>query len=280
VPPRAVRLFYLCRIIAMCVRYTLHKPDEALAAIAAALARKVSISPPTLSLPAVSASNGLPDWVTPRFNVTLTHIMPVVAASPDGPELRGMSWGLEPKDVRALPKERMLPNAKAETAATLPAFRQSVAARRCLVPANGFYEWQTMGKLKLPHLFTLRDEAPFAFAGIWEPPDEEDGAATPPSRSADVKTLDLPTFSILTTAPNALIAPIHNRMPVILTAAAMRRWLGREPLPEAEYRALTQPLPADRMQSRPVSRYVSNSRHEGPACHAPPEAPPPELALE
>ncbi len=68
-------------------------------------------------------------------------------------------------------------------------------------------------------------------------------------------------------------------MPVILTTETMPRWLGSEPLPDDEYRALTQPLPADRMQERPVSRYVSNSRHEGPQCHAPPDAPPPELAL-
>jgi len=278
----------------MCVRYTLHKPDEALAVIAAALAWKLA---------------PLPDWVTPRFNATLTHIMPVVAASPDGPELRGMGWGLVPSRVgwasrpptSGVPPDarldstsrRMLPNAKAETAATISAFKQSVASRRCLVPANGFYEWQTMGKLKLPHLFSLRDEEPFAFAGIWEPPDDEDGAATPPSRSAAGIPSQPPasalqpfspsafaTFAILTTSPNELVSPIHNRMPVILAAAAMGRWLGREPLPEDEYRALTQPLPAERMQSRPVSRYVSNSRNEGPACHAPPEAPPPELALE
>ena len=125
-------------------------------------------------------------------------------------------------------------------------------------------EWQSAGKLKLPHLFTLKNEEPFSFAGIWEPP--EDG--TPG------------TFGILTTAPNELVAPIHNRMPVILTADAMPRWLGSEPLSEDEYRKLTQPLPAERMQERPVSRFVSNSRNEGPQCHAGPEETPGELALE
>ena len=87
------------------------------------------------------------------------------------------------------------------------------------------------------------------------------------------------SFAILTTTPNDLVAPIHNRMPVILTADAMRRWLGSDPLPEEEYRSLTAPLPADRMQARPVSRYVSNSRNDGPQCHAAPDAPSPELAL-
>jgi putative SOS response-associated peptidase YedK len=242
----------------MCVRYTFHRPDEALAAIAAALARKLA---------------PLPDWATPRFNVTLTHVVPAVAAGADGPELRGMVWGLIPAYARSQPvaptcsqakTTTMLPNAKAETAATLYAFKSATARRRCLIPANGFYEWQTAGKLKLPHLFTLRDEAPFAFAGIWEPPEEETPA----------------TFAILTTTPNDLVAPIHNRMPVILTADAMPRWLGSVPLPEEEYRALTQPLPAERMQERPVSRYVSNSRNEGPQCHAAPEEQSPELALD
>ncbi|HWA09471.1 MAG TPA: SOS response-associated peptidase [Opitutaceae bacterium] len=231
----------------MCVRYTLHKTDAALAAIAQALARKLAP----------------PEWARPRYNVTLTHIMPVVAVGADGPEVRGMMWGLVPFYERKKPQMRMLPNAKAETATTLSAFKQSTAKRRCLVPANGFYEWQTVGKLKLPHLFTLKGEEPFAFAGIWEP--------------AEGNTPE--TFGILTTEPNELVAPIHNRMPVILTQATMPRWLGSEPLAEDEYRALTKPLPAGLMSERPVNRFVNNSRNEGPQCLEPPEEAPPELAL-
>ena len=122
-------------------------------------------------------------------------------------------WGLMPFYERQKPQRRLLPNAKAETAPTLAAFRQAVAHRRCLVPANGFYEWQTLGKLKLPHLFTLRDGAPFAFAGIWEPAEG-----------------DIPeTYGILTTEPNALVAPLHHRMPVILTPETMARWIGSAP---------------------------------------------------
>jgi putative SOS response-associated peptidase YedK len=232
----------------MCVRYTLHKDDEAMAAIAKALARKLAP----------------PEWAKPKYNVTLTHVMPVVAAGADGPEVRGMMWGLVPFYERKKTQMRMLPNAKAETAASLPAFKQSVAKRRCLVPANGFYEWQTIGKLKFPHLFTLKDEAPFAFAGIWEPAEDN----TPE------------TYGILTTAPNELVATIHTRMPVILTPETMPRWLGSEPLPEAEYRELTSPLASDRMQERPVNRFVNNSRNEGPKCLEPPDTEPPELVLE
>ncbi len=231
----------------MCVRYTLHKDDEAMAAIAKALARKLAP----------------PEWAKPRYNVTLTHIMPVVAVGTDGPEVRGMMWGLVPFDERKKPQMRMLPNAKAETAATLAAFKQSVAKRRCLVPANGFYEWQTRGKLRLPHLFTLQGGEPFAFAGIWEPAEDN----TPE------------TYGILTTVPNELVRPIHHRMPVILTPETMPRWLGSEPLTETEYRELTKPLPAEKMQERPVNRFVNNSRNEGPQCLVPPEEAPPELAL-
>jgi putative SOS response-associated peptidase YedK len=262
----------------MCVRYTLHKPDEALAAIAAALACR--LAPP-------------PEWVRPQFNATLTHVMPVISAGVHGPELQGMVWGIAPFQAMGATRRhdflpalsqpalnssmglnrRLLPNAKAETAATLSTFKQSVATRRCLIPANGFYEWQTLGKMKLPHLFTLRDEAPFAFAGIWEP---DDGALETQPTHYPLRTTRYGSFAILTTSPNDLMVPIHNRMPVILTAETMPRWLGHEPLPAAEYRTLTQPLSVEQMQQRPVSRYVSNSRHEGPACHAPPEVPPPE----
>jgi len=234
----------------MCVRYTLHKDDEAMLAISKALARKL--------VP--------PEWSRPRYNVTLTHLMPVIAAGAEGPEVRGMTWGLVPFYERNKAQRRMLPNAKAETAASLSAFKHAVARRRCLVPANGFYEWKTMGKLKLPHLFTLQDEAPFAFAGIWEPAD--DAAPAEPA-----------TYAILTTEPNSLVAPIHNRMPVILTDETMAHWLGHEPLPAEAYRELTRPLAAERMQEREVSRHMSNSRHEGPQCLEPPEAAEPELPL-
>ena len=229
----------------MCTRYTLHQTDEAMAAMARALARKLV----------------LPQGTRARFNVTLTHLMPVVAVGADGPEARGLRWGLVPFFERGSAQPRLLPNAKAETAATLPLFRRAVAKRRCLVPANGFFEWRTAGKTKLPHLFTLQGGEPFAFAGIWEPADG-----------------DLPaTFGILTTTPNALVAPLHHRMPVILTEPVMARWLGAEPLPEREYRELTRPLEAERMQVRPVNCFVNNSRNEGPQCLAPPEEALPEL---
>src|SRR5271169_5441124 len=121
----------------MCVRYTLHKTDAALGAISRALG---------VALEA-------PDWAGPRYNVTLTDTMPVVACEAQLPGVRAMRWGLVPPGERGKSRPRLLANARSETAAALPAFRRSVAARRCLVPANGFYEWMSGGGVKLPHLF-------------------------------------------------------------------------------------------------------------------------------
>jgi putative SOS response-associated peptidase YedK len=232
----------------MCVRYTLHKTDAALGAISRALGVLLEA----------------PDWAGPRYNVSITSTMPVVALGEARPGVRAMRWGLVPFSERAKGRPRLLANARSETAATLPAFRKGVAERRCLVPANGFYEWMSSGGVKLPHLFTLRGEEPFAFAGIWDPAGER-----------------LPeTYCILTTEPNDLVARVHNRMPVILTADAMARWLGDRPLAADDLRLLVRPLPAERMESRQVSRYVSNSRNEGPRCLAPPDEAPQGLEFD
>src|SRR5580658_7091902 len=137
----------------MCVRYTLHKTDAALDAISRALGVPLET----------------PEWAVPRYNVTLTDTMPVVAAGVERPAVRAMRWGFVPPGERGKARPRLLANARSETAASLPTFKGAVATRRCLVPANGFYEWKASGGLKLPFLFTLRGEEPFAFAGIWDP---------------------------------------------------------------------------------------------------------------
>jgi putative SOS response-associated peptidase YedK len=232
----------------MCVRYTLHKTDAALSAISRALGVLLET----------------PEWVRTRYNVTLTDTMPVVASMESRPQLRPMRWGLVPAGERGSPRPRLLANARAETAPTISAFRTPIATRRCLVPANGFYEWETRGGVKFPHLFTLAGEEPFAFAAIWDPASD-----------------NLPeTYCLLTTQPNALVAKVHDRMPVILTAEAMPRWIGDHALADDEYRALVSPIDPGRMESRPVSRFVSNSRNEGPECLAAPNDPPAEPELD
>lgn len=232
----------------MCVRYTLHKTDAALGAISRALGVLLEA----------------PEWAQPRYNVTLTDAMPVVAAEGAAPAVRAMRWGLVPSGERGKPRPRLLANARSETAVTMPAFRKAIAARRCLVPANGFYEWMSRNGVKLPYLFTLAGEEPFAFAGIWDP--AMDGLPE--------------TYCLLTTQPNGLVAKVHDRMPVIMTAGTMARWIGEKPLADAEYRDLVAPIAAGLMESRPVSRFVSNSRNQGPECLAPPSEAPPQPELD
>jgi putative SOS response-associated peptidase YedK len=228
----------------MCVRYTLHKTDAALAAISRALGVELQT----------------PEWAVPRYNVALTNTMPAVARKAGATQVRAMRWGLVPLPERLKSHPRLLANARSETVADMPAFREGVARRRCLVPANGFYEWQSRAGVKWPHLFTLRAEEPFAFAAIWDPSDGEFPE----------------TYCLLTTTPNEIVSRVHDRMPVILTQETMPRWLGDEPLAADELRALVRPLEDGRLESRPVSRFVSNSRNEGPECLSPPEEPRPE----
>jgi putative SOS response-associated peptidase YedK len=222
----------------MCVRYTLHKSDAALTSISRALGTHLDS----------------PEDITPRYNASLTDAMPVVASAGGSYSVRKMRWGIIPADQRSLERPRLLANARSETAERMPAFRDAIAGRRCLVPANGFYEWKSVGRSKQPYLFTLSGEEPFAFAGIWDPAD----AAHPE------------TFCFLTTAPNSLLAPIHDRMPVLLAGDTARRWIGSAPLGGKDYGDLTSPLESGRMEARAVSRYVSNSRNEGPRCLEPP----------
>ena len=233
----------------MCVRYTLHKTDAALNAISRALGQPLET----------------PDWAAaPRYNVSLTTVMPVVACAEGRAVVRPMRWGFMPHGGRPGAKPNLLANARSETVTQLPAFRKAVAARRCLVPANGFYEWLSTGPVKLPYLFTLKGEVPFAFAGIWDPP-------------TDV----LPeTYCILTTQPNELVAKVHTRMPVLLTAETMPDWIGEEPLAPEDLARLFKPLGPALMESRPVSRFVSSVRNEGPECLAPPKEEPREPELD
>ena len=230
----------------MCVRYTLHRPDAAIATVAKALG--VRLDPK--------------DWIQPsRYNVALSQVAPVVRAEDGAPRLRPMQWGLVPPADRGLPRRRPLGNARLETLARLPAFRAAAAARRCLVPVNGFYEYKDLGSRKQPYVFMQPDGEPFALAGLWEPPLE----GLPPS------------FCVVTTAPNSVMTGIHDRMPLVLTGSSMGLWLGEQPLEAAALRRIEAPLPAELLVARRVNAYVNNSRNEGPRCLEPPDPEPPEF---
>jgi putative SOS response-associated peptidase YedK len=163
-----------------------------------------------------------------------------------------MRWGLVPSWSKDDKAGAAMINAKAETVAEKPAYRAAFKVRPCLVVADGFYEWAKVGpKEKQPYFITTKGRAPFAFAGLWEwwrakeAPKDERG---------------LETFTILTTEPNALCAPIHNRMPVILAQDDWPAWLGT---PE-ERKSLLRSFPAERMECWPVGKAVGNVKNEGP----------------
>jgi putative SOS response-associated peptidase YedK len=141
------------------------------------------------------------DW-TPRYNIAPTQPVPVVRQHPKEPrrEMSLVRWGLVPSWVKDESGAARMINARSETAATKPAFRDALMYRRCLVPADGFYEWQRTGKAKQPYCFEVRKGEMFAFAGIWE-------------RWKDATGQWIKTCSILTTTPNAVTAAIHDRMP-------------------------------------------------------------------
>jgi len=195
--------------------------------------------------------------LAPRYNIAPTQPVPVVVVEPASTRrvLVERRWGLVPRD--ALGKERGFINARAESAASKPAFSEAFAERRCLVPATGFYEWQQVdARRRQPWLIRLASGAPFAFAGLWEP-----APAALPGTS--------PTFTILTTQPNDLARKVHDRMPVILAPASYGRWLDPARSTFEELRELTLPFSAQAMTAYPVSTHVNNAAFDDPACLAP-----------
>jgi putative SOS response-associated peptidase YedK len=217
----------------MCGRYASYLPPEAIARI-------------------FRTVNPLPN-IDPNWNMAPTLDAMVVRRHPQTGErhLDLLNWGLLPYWTKGDPKQARRPiNAKAETVATLPTFRDAFARRRCLVPAGAFYEWQRVPgeKTKQPFAIARQDGQPMAFAGIWEGWRGEGGEV-------------LRTFAIVTTDANQVMAPIHNRMPVILEESDWPLWLGER---EGEPGTLLHPAADDVLRVWPVSRAVSNVRNNGP----------------
>ena len=189
----------------------------------------------------------------PRFNFAPLQSDIVIRLDTEGrrqPVM--MRWGLVPSWCEDDSGAARCINARAETVAEKPSFRSAFKSRPCLVPASGFYEWKALGnKEKQPYYITLKEAAQFALAGLWEwwrP------KAAPEQEPA------LETFTIITCEPNELCAPIHNRMPVILSPEDWPRWLGTA----GERKVLLRPFPAERMECWPVAKTVGNVRNDGP----------------
>jgi len=196
----------------------------------------------------------------PRYNVAPTQDAAVVRERPDGDRVvQLLRWGLIPRWAKDPAIGNRLINARAETAAEKPAFKTPFQRHRCLVPVGGFYEWQKTGKAKQPYFIRRSDGRPLLLAGLW---DRWEGEADGPVDS----------FTILTTEPNELVAPIHNRMPVILGRGDFDAWLDPANRDVAALRAMLRPFAAGEMTAYPVSRYVNSPQHEGPECVSPVEA--------
>lgn len=148
----------------------------------------------------------------PRPNVSPTERIPVCVSHPDGRALVAMRWGFVPRWYKSQNDRPLLINARAETIAQKPAFRDSIRERRCLIPADGFYEWQGEKGAKVPHVIRPRAGGPIAFAGLWRDWRGPDGP--------------IATCAIVTCAANATLAPIHDRMPVVIDPADFGLWLG------------------------------------------------------
>ena len=224
----------------MCGRYTLTKDLEVLEI-------RFGFSAPESSL-------------SPRFNVAPMQYCPVVLLEDGRRVLRMMRWGLVPFWAKDESIAGRLINARSETIADKPSFRQALQQRRCLVPADGFYEWAKRGKDKQPIYFQVLEGRPFALAGIYERRSRDEGD-------------ELYTFTIITTGPNELVKPVHDRMPVILDERDEERWLDPA-TPLDELLKLLDSYPAGEMSSREVSGLVNSPRNDGPDLLEPPAAAP------
>ena len=220
----------------MCGRFTLFEPDKI-------LAREFGIS-------------GIPS-LSPRYNIAPSQPVAAVRTAPAGTgrELALLRWGLIPSWSKDPSIGNRLINARAETVHEKPSFRNAFRKHRCLIPASGFYEWQRQERGKQPFYIRMRNGHPFAFAGLWDRWEGPDGT--------------LETCTILTTTANAALAPIHDRMPVILPPGEYARWLDPSLKDTDSLAPLLVPFPPVEMLAFPVSTRVNAPSSDDEGCIAP-----------
>lgn len=211
----------------------------------------------TLTVDPADLHNTFPEFSfpsrgTPRYNVAPTQ--PILVVPNDGTNKADyFVWGLIPSWAKDPEIGNRLINARAETLAEKPAFRSAYKYHRCIIFADGFFEWKSQpgSKVKIPHYIRLKTENPFAFAGLWEHWESPDGS-------------EIKSATIITTEPNEVAGQIHNRMPVILPKGALAKWLDPAPLKPDDLQSLLVPYPAEDMKAFPISTAVNTPANDTP----------------
>jgi putative SOS response-associated peptidase YedK len=231
----------------MCGRFTFSQPKEAIYAMLANSSHDAK-NTPSPQIPAIEAC----------YNIAPTQNIPTVVqnAETNTHEFQQLRWGLIPSWAKDISMGAKLINARAETVTEKPAFRSAFKHRRCLVLADGFYEWQLQDGKKQPFYFRLQDGQPFAFAGLWEEWKSKEGEK-------------ITSCTILTTAANELLQAIHERMPVILNPQNYDLWLNQHVQNPEALQKLFHPYPAQEMTAYPVSILVNNLKCDRPECIVP-----------
>lgn len=219
----------------MCGRYTLSAPGDAVAELL-----ELETAP----------------RLEPRYNIAPTQEAAVLRLVDGNRELSPLRWGLVPFWAADPAIGSRMINARSETAADKPAFRTGLRRKRCLVPADGFYEWRRVAAGKQPYLLSLAGGGPFAFAGLWD-------------RWVPHEGEPIESFTILTTRPNEMVATLHDRMPVILPPRHHELWLDPAVTSPERLGALLAPLPAAEMTAYPVSTLVNSPANDLPDCVQP-----------
>jgi putative SOS response-associated peptidase YedK len=195
----------------------------------------------------------LPISIQPRFNIAPGQLIPVIIASQGKRRIGELRWGLIPAWAQDEKMGYKLINARAETLMEKPSFRNLIARKRCIIPADGFYEWKQTGKGKQPMRIQMKSGELFAFAGLYDTWTRPDGQK-------------VHSCTIITTEPNDVVSDIHNRMPVILKPDDEEVWLDREKDDARLLQSLLIPYDARQMRAYPVSAMVGNPRNDVPEC--------------
>jgi putative SOS response-associated peptidase YedK len=192
----------------------------------------------------------------PRYNIAPSQPVPIIRQEDGRRSIAVVRWGLVPFWAKDVSIGYKMINARSETVMEKPAFRNCFRTRRCLVPADGFYEWSKLQREKRPFHLGMADDSIFAFAGLWDSWKTPDGSP-------------LESCTILTTTPNSLVADLHNRMPVILPREQYEAWLTPQPCDIATLGALLLPFDASLMKRYEVGSFVNNPKNESPDCMMP-----------